>query len=65
MVRKALRIAGEARVAAAKVIRQTWGSKDNLGQDNAQLRPDTHLPSNCNKWLWHIKRWEDRNKGMG
>lgn len=44
MVRKALRIAGDVRAAAAKVIRQTWGSKDNLGQHNAQLRPDTPAP---------------------
>lgn len=50
-------------MAAAKVMRQTWGSKDNLGRDNVQLRPDTHLPSKCNKWLWHIKRSEERNKG--
>lgn len=51
--------------AAAKVMRQTWGSKDSLAKDNAQLRPDTHLPSNCNKWMWYVKRGEKRNKEMG
>lgn len=30
--------------APPKVTRQTRGSKDNLSQDNAQLRPDTPAP---------------------
>lgn len=50
--------------AASEVIGQTWGSKDNLGQDNVQLRPDAHLPSNCNNCLWHIQS-EERNKRNG
>lgn len=51
--------------AAAEVTGQTRGSKDNLGQDNAQLRPDAHLPSNCNNCLWHTERSGERNKEMG
>lgn len=45
------------KATTAKVMRQTWGSKDNLGWDNAQLRPGTHLPSRCNE-----KRRETKEK---